>query len=168
MREHIRWVHASNKAEYPDPAPYSCALCSSNTTLSDREELCTHIVKHSDQIAAIIKQSSKSPDSEDNDSESDSSDSLTVDQSTTGMKCDQKVIRRNRKLLSKLLNKQRTPEATQTKTINHSIDNRGEQESLIKKTIECTQGVDYKCDICKENCNVKEIFCDHILMQIIG
>lgn len=166
MREHIRWVHAANKAEYPEPAPYSCVLCTSNTILMDREELCTHIVKHSDQIAAIIKQSTKATgDSEETNTESESP---TTEQPANGMKCDQKVIKRNKKLLSKLLNGQKTSEVTHTKTINHGTDSRMKQKMSNMKVSDSLQDTEYKCELCKVNCNVKEIFCDHILMQIIG
>lgn len=173
MREHIRWVHASNKVEYPDPAPYTCALCLSTTTLMDREELCTHIVKHSDQIAAKMKESTtKATESEENDTESDSSDSHSTDQQPmNGAKCDRKIIRKNRKILSKLLNKQKTiSTSSQAKLINRT----DKREKL--STIKCNTNVanrnfdnlQTKCDVCKSNCNVKELFCDHVEMHIIG
>lgn len=53
MREHIRWVHTASTVEYPEPAPYACILCES--AFADREELCTHIVKHSDQLSSLLK-----------------------------------------------------------------------------------------------------------------
>ncbi|XP_014204430.1 zinc finger and SCAN domain-containing protein 2-like isoform X2 [Copidosoma floridanum] len=54
LREHIRWVHAAGKNE-PELAgpPFPCPLCEILT--QDREELCAHIVKHSDQMIAEAK-----------------------------------------------------------------------------------------------------------------
>lgn len=91
MREHIRWVHASNNLEYPEPAPYSCLLCSTYPVLMDREELCMHIVKHSDQIATITKI---------NINVSSVIDPYVKDERRPkGIKCDQNIIQRNRQLL---------------------------------------------------------------------
>lgn len=47
LREHIRWVHAENKIDL-NPI-FQCELC--EQILRDREELCAHIVRHSDQIS---------------------------------------------------------------------------------------------------------------------
>ncbi|XP_032679670.1 zinc finger protein 420-like [Odontomachus brunneus] len=54
LREHVRWVHAAgkNETEGSDP-PYRCSLCGALN--QDRDELCAHIVKHSDQMIAEAK-----------------------------------------------------------------------------------------------------------------
>ncbi|XP_043271558.1 zinc finger protein 595-like isoform X2 [Venturia canescens] len=54
LREHVRWVHAAgkNETEVSGP-PYPCPLCGSLN--QDRDELCAHIVKHSDQMIAEAK-----------------------------------------------------------------------------------------------------------------
>ncbi|XP_014467492.1 PREDICTED: zinc finger and SCAN domain-containing protein 2-like [Dinoponera quadriceps] len=54
LREHVRWVHAAgkNETEASDP-PYQCSLCGALN--QDRDELCAHIVKHSDQLIAEAK-----------------------------------------------------------------------------------------------------------------
>lgn len=46
LREHVRWVHAARNSD-------SCQLC--GYVSGDREVLCAHIVKHSDQLAAAAK-----------------------------------------------------------------------------------------------------------------
>lgn len=102
LREHVRWVHASNKIEYPEPQPYYCSLCSVGH--SDREELCTHIVKHSDQIAAFNKENTKQMK---NDSGStiermEETGRTTLDTIIpNGAKCIQKVVQKNRLILRK-------------------------------------------------------------------
>lgn len=54
LREHVRWVHAAgkNEAEVTGP-PFPCPLCGALN--QDRDELCAHIVKHSDQMIAETK-----------------------------------------------------------------------------------------------------------------
>lgn len=54
LREHVRWVHAAgkNETEVIGP-PYPCPLCGALS--QDRDELCAHIVKHSDQMIAEAK-----------------------------------------------------------------------------------------------------------------
>lgn len=52
LREHVRWVHVASKIENSSGL-FDCQLCS--ITTKDREELCAHIVKHSDHIAAQTK-----------------------------------------------------------------------------------------------------------------
>ncbi|XP_066599409.1 zinc finger protein 271-like [Prorops nasuta] len=54
LREHVRWVHAAgkNETEVTGP-PYPCPLCGALN--QDRDELCAHIVKHSDQMIAEAK-----------------------------------------------------------------------------------------------------------------
>ncbi|XP_011644290.1 zinc finger protein 420-like isoform X1 [Pogonomyrmex barbatus] len=54
LREHVRWVHAAgkNETEASNP-PYPCPLCGALN--QDRDELCAHIVKHSDQMIAEAK-----------------------------------------------------------------------------------------------------------------
>ncbi|KAJ9596449.1 hypothetical protein L9F63_012533 [Diploptera punctata] len=44
LREHVRWVHAARNTD-------GCKIC--GYVVSDREALCAHIVKHSDEAAAI-------------------------------------------------------------------------------------------------------------------
>ncbi|GLV44702.1 uncharacterized protein CBL_20615 [Carabus blaptoides fortunei] len=46
LREHVRWVHAATVAA-KSPASFACQVC--NITVGDREELCAHLVRHSDQ-----------------------------------------------------------------------------------------------------------------------
>ncbi|XP_069691009.1 zinc finger protein 420-like [Periplaneta americana] len=46
LREHVRWVHAARNSD-------GCQLC--GYMVGDREALCAHIVKHSDQLAAAAK-----------------------------------------------------------------------------------------------------------------
>ncbi|XP_044013923.1 zinc finger protein 665-like [Aphidius gifuensis] len=54
LREHVRWVHAASKNDNKNSTPpYPCPLC--NYINQDRDELCAHIVKHSDQIIADAK-----------------------------------------------------------------------------------------------------------------
>ncbi|XP_015515598.2 zinc finger protein 595 isoform X1 [Neodiprion lecontei] len=54
LREHVRWVHAAgkNETEVTGP-PFRCPLCGALN--QDRDELCAHIVKHSDQMIAQAK-----------------------------------------------------------------------------------------------------------------
>ncbi|XP_015594423.1 zinc finger protein 420-like [Cephus cinctus] len=54
LREHVRWVHAAgkNETEVTGP-PFPCPLCGALN--QDRDELCAHIVKHSDQMIAEAK-----------------------------------------------------------------------------------------------------------------
>lgn len=54
LREHVRWVHAAgkNETEVTGP-PFRCPLCGALN--QDRDELCAHIVKHSDQMIAEAK-----------------------------------------------------------------------------------------------------------------
>ncbi|XP_048508561.1 zinc finger protein 260-like isoform X2 [Athalia rosae] len=54
LREHVRWVHAAgkNETEVTGP-PFRCPLCGALN--QDRDELCAHIVKHSDQMIADAK-----------------------------------------------------------------------------------------------------------------
>ncbi|XP_011297261.1 zinc finger protein 502-like [Fopius arisanus] len=54
LREHVRWVHAAGKndTEVVGP-PFPCPLCGALN--QDRDELCAHIVKHSDQMIAEAK-----------------------------------------------------------------------------------------------------------------
>lgn len=52
LREHVRWVHAANKKN-DTTLPFACEIC--GQILSDREELCAHVVKHSDDMAAHAK-----------------------------------------------------------------------------------------------------------------
>lgn len=101
LREHIRWVHASNKSEYPEPAPYDCALCT--VGVSDREELCTHIVKHSDQIAAFNKENAKQPSTqlEAIGPQKDVIVTGTLHNTHKGAKCLQHVIVKNRIILKR-------------------------------------------------------------------
>ncbi|XP_018395237.1 PREDICTED: zinc finger protein 585A-like [Cyphomyrmex costatus] len=54
LREHVRWVHAAGKNETEGSSPpYQCPLCGALN--QDRDELCAHIVKHSDQMIAEAK-----------------------------------------------------------------------------------------------------------------
>lgn len=54
LREHVRWVHAAGKNETEASSPpYQCPLCGALN--QDRDELCAHIVKHSDQMIAEAK-----------------------------------------------------------------------------------------------------------------
>jgi KRAB domain-containing zinc finger protein len=46
LREHVRWVHAARNLD-------GCQLC--GYVVTDREALCAHIVKHSDQLAAAAR-----------------------------------------------------------------------------------------------------------------
>ncbi|XP_076653941.1 uncharacterized protein LOC143359695 [Halictus rubicundus] len=54
LREHVRWVHAAgkNETEVTGP-PFPCPICGALN--QDRDELCAHIVKHSDQMIAEAK-----------------------------------------------------------------------------------------------------------------
>ncbi|KAK0084072.1 hypothetical protein PV326_006427 [Microctonus aethiopoides] len=54
LREHVRWVHAASKndSDVVGP-PYACPLCGALN--QDRDELCAHIVKHSDKMIAEAK-----------------------------------------------------------------------------------------------------------------
>ncbi|CAL7947699.1 unnamed protein product [Xylocopa violacea] len=54
LREHVRWVHAAgkNETEVTGP-PFPCSICGALN--QDRDELCAHIVKHSDQMIAEAK-----------------------------------------------------------------------------------------------------------------
>lgn len=54
LREHVRWVHAAGKNETEaSTPPFPCPLCGALN--QDRDELCAHIVKHSDQMIAEAK-----------------------------------------------------------------------------------------------------------------
>ncbi|KMQ92595.1 putative zinc finger protein 585b isoform x1 [Lasius niger] len=54
LREHVRWVHAAGKNETEASSPpFPCPLCGALN--QDRDELCAHIVKHSDQMIAEAK-----------------------------------------------------------------------------------------------------------------
>lgn len=52
LREHVRWVHTAHKEEN-EGGLYTCPICAIN--IPDKEELCFHIIKHSDQIALMKK-----------------------------------------------------------------------------------------------------------------
>lgn len=52
LREHVRWVHVASKVEDSEGF-FDCQLC--KVTIKDKEELCAHIVRHSDQMAAQVK-----------------------------------------------------------------------------------------------------------------
>lgn len=52
LREHVRWVHTAN-SEPNENGSFGCSLCELQVT--DKEELCAHIVKHSDQMALEMK-----------------------------------------------------------------------------------------------------------------
>lgn len=54
LREHVRWVHTAHKEEN-ECGLYTCPICAIN--IPDKEELCFHIIKHSDQIALMKKTS---------------------------------------------------------------------------------------------------------------
>lgn len=95
LREHVRWVHASNKYEYPDPPPFICALCTVGMT--DREELCSHIVKHSDQIAAFKKENANSAELI-----LSAAEETDASNKPNGAKYDPGVVERNRVILSRL------------------------------------------------------------------
>lgn len=99
MREHIRWVHASNIHEYPDPAPYKCHLCNNHLILMDREELCLHIVKHSDQIATITKLNAKQNNPFNTESKQTTQKPSNTHAQLVGVKCDQNIIEKNRNIL---------------------------------------------------------------------
>ena len=54
LREHVRWVHAAGKNDSGITGPpFACPLCGAMN--QDRDELCAHIVKHSDQMIAEAK-----------------------------------------------------------------------------------------------------------------
>lgn len=54
LREHVRWVHAAGKNETEASGPpFACPICCALN--QDRDELCAHIVKHSDQMIAEAK-----------------------------------------------------------------------------------------------------------------
>lgn len=95
LREHVRWVHASNKNEYPEPPPFVCALCT--VAMTDREELCSHIVKHSDQIAAFNKENAYSAELI-----SSAVDTTDVSKKPNGAKYDPGVVERNRVIITRL------------------------------------------------------------------
>lgn len=95
LREHVRWVHASNKSEYPEPPPFLCALCT--VAMTDREELCSHIVKHSDQIAAFNKENANSVDLIPSAAEA-----TDVSNRPNGAKYDPGVVEMNRIILTRL------------------------------------------------------------------
>lgn len=99
MREHIRWVHSANTIEYSEPAPYICLLCDEiNGTFNDREELCTHIVRHSDQLIMLLKES-KNSDVDSCDGDEFELSNVDVER-IKGTKCDIKIIRENKRLLN--------------------------------------------------------------------
>lgn len=158
MREHIRWVHASNKIEYPEPAPYICALCIAPGALMDREELCTHIVSHSDQIAAIIKEQNKNNQSNETKSDSDT-DQLTDEPLPNGFKCDKNVIRKNRKLLQKFIGSK-----TKAKV---SVSSKKKKPKSVETSM-CNEQQTYHCEICGFIYETKELLCDHIRMHIMN
>lgn len=53
LREHVRWVHAAKNESAASGPPFPCPLC--DTSTQDRDELCAHIVKHSDLMIAEAK-----------------------------------------------------------------------------------------------------------------
>lgn len=54
LREHVRWVHAAGKNETEATGPpFACPICGALN--QDRDELCAHIVKHSDLMIAEAK-----------------------------------------------------------------------------------------------------------------
>lgn len=54
LREHVRWVHAAGKNDSGVTGPpFPCPICGAMN--QDRDELCAHIVKHSDQMIAEAK-----------------------------------------------------------------------------------------------------------------
>ena len=50
LREHVRWVHAARNTD-------GCQIC--GYVVADREALCAHIVKHSDELAAVARAAKK-------------------------------------------------------------------------------------------------------------
>ncbi|KAK4875670.1 hypothetical protein RN001_012092 [Aquatica leii] len=52
LREHVRWIHVSNwKPNKSDV--FQCSLC--EVTVTEKDDLCAHIVKHSDNMAAMAR-----------------------------------------------------------------------------------------------------------------
>lgn len=100
MREHIRWVHAASTVEYPEPPAYACLLCTTQTPLMDREDLCMHILTHSDQITSIRKRMDKLKQTLDLDTTSASTIQMPNNiVAVPGLRCNLKVIQKNRQIL---------------------------------------------------------------------
>lgn len=60
LREHVRWVHAASKQiSDSEGPPFACPLCGDLS--HDRDELCAHIVKHSDKMIADAKAKTTEP-----------------------------------------------------------------------------------------------------------
>lgn len=98
MREHIRWVHSASKIEYPEPPPFVCLLCDEkNGSFKDRDELYSHIVRHSDQLSKIHKETG----SNGKDACGNTTNGLIIvdEKRIKGTKCDIKIIRENKRLL---------------------------------------------------------------------
>lgn len=94
LREHVRWVHAAGKNETEASSPpYPCPLCGALN--QDRDELCAHIVKHSDQMIAEAKAKtnesspSKSKSSSKKKSKSPSSAATAPSSSSCGINAQQ-------------------------------------------------------------------------------
>lgn len=89
-------MHAANRTEYPEQ-PFVCALCT--VAISDREELCSHIVKHSDQIAAFTKEN---VDSDKLVPSAVDVPNVTDKKPPSGAKYNVDVVERNRLILTRL------------------------------------------------------------------
>lgn len=157
MREHIRWVHASNTLEYTDPAPYACWLCTDHPTIMDREELCMHIVRHSDQITSITKRMEQMNRPLELDGVATVTTTLSNDViivPAKGVKCDPKVIRKNRQILGYIdrLNDRHTDDV---KAISFELQN---SVCLSNDGTEIPQWFRYDCESSKEQGNRKQIY----------
>lgn len=139
LREHVRWVHASNKTDYPEPAPYRCLLC--DYIVTDREELCTHIIKHSDQITTYTKecirnQVSLLPEEE-------TKNGILETFSLMGSKNNPDIVWRNRIIIKNVI-----------------------APRLIPKKIPKDDPEGFECYICNLDCTSKELLLSHLKQHI--
>lgn len=158
LREHIRWVHAANKCEYAEPAPYVCALCASVN--DDREELCTHILKHSDQIVAYNKENAKLPANhrwtiKDGGSGGEEADRAELPPLVSGAKCDRKVVQRNRIIL-----KRYNALCTQKQGVGGATTN---GRPKVEKSR--TAGK-HKCNVCALAFKSRQLLCKHYEIHV--
>nr|CAD7429060.1 unnamed protein product [Timema monikensis] len=158
LREHVRWVHAANKTNNGVPHIFSCQLC--GQTLADREELCAHIVQHSDQMAAAAKaltiSSVENPNITKKELGEKTLTSETTPPSSTGM-CADMATQASSATDSYITSKYFVP--------NGPITINKPEGGVIVSRIKM-ESRDYVCDMCGEGFALKEGLLNHVLVHI--
>nr|CAD7265581.1 unnamed protein product [Timema shepardi] len=158
LREHVRWVHAANKSNNGVPHIFSCRLC--GQTLADREELCAHIVQHSDQMAAAAKALTTSSVENPNIIKKELCEKMvaleTTPPSSTEM-CADMGVQASSATDSYITSKYFVP--------NGPITINKPEGGVIVSRIKM-EARDYVCDMCGEGFALKEGLLNHVLVHI--